>query len=59
MVRHISDDTAVMYLGKEKAEISELFETPNIHIHYLLAAAPEVTLTLNKVVPKLLCQAKL
>ena len=43
MVRHISDDTAVMYLGKvvEKAETSELFETPNIHIQLVYLAAPE------------------
>ena len=44
MVRHISDDTAVMYLGKvvEKAETSELFETPkHPYTIGLLAAAPE------------------
>jgi oligopeptide/dipeptide ABC transporter, ATP-binding protein, C-terminal domain len=43
MVRHISDDTAVMYLGKlvEKAETSELFKKP-LHPYTiaLLDAAP-------------------
>lgn len=44
VVRHISDDTAVMYLGKiiEKAETNELFDNP-MHPYTigLLAAAPE------------------
>ena len=44
MVRHISDDTAVMYLGKlvEKAETGELFKNP-LHPYTigLLDAAPE------------------
>ena len=43
MVRHISDDTAVMYLGTlvEKAETEELFENPlHPYTEALLAAAP-------------------
>ncbi|MDF2672403.1 MAG: transporter ATPase subunit [Clostridiales bacterium] len=44
MVRHISDDTAVMYLGNlvEKAETEELFSNPmHPYTNGLLAAAPE------------------
>lgn len=44
MVRHISDDTAVMYLGNlvEKAETEELFTNPmHPYTYGLLAAAPE------------------
>jgi oligopeptide transport system ATP-binding protein len=44
MVRHISDDTAVMYVGSlvEKAETEELFTSPlHPYTRGLLAAAPE------------------
>lgn len=44
MVRHISDDTAVMYLGQiiEMAETNELFANPlHPYTKGLLAAAPE------------------
>lgn len=57
MVRHISDDTAVMYLGKliEKAETTELFNNP-MHPYTigLLAAAPEADPDYEKSRPHML-----